>query len=293
MTVEIKKSNRTVFSKMGSNHYWFDPSTLEAYPVYPDGSLFHADENLLSLDEIYVIRTKAKHHSSKRMAKLVSALSSDARVDKDAVRKITDFITHNNSKMDPNALCDSVHSPERYSNYLGVYFLGCESSIWVKRRGYLGHIGPRTMVEVSNAVHRTLSQSTKFPSSHMGFTPNLTASDILVYLHELGHSIHYKSGCMGDFKGACEFLLDTAATLRDEWMLGLPECASDSYYVEGFAEFFVAYAAAGNKLKEIYPAVFAFIDKTLDWANRKSCAKYPQYRKYRSSIGRNSVCHKT
>jgi len=289
MTVKFKKSNRTVFSRMGSNHYWFDPSTLEAYPVYPDGSLFHADGNLLSLDEIYVIRTKAKHHSSKRMAKLVSALSSDDRVDKDAVRKITDFITHNNSKMDPNALCDYVHSPERYSNYLGVYFLGCESSIWVKRRGYLGYIRPRTMVEVSNAVRRALSQSTKFPSCHMWFTHNLTASDILIYLHELGHSIHYKSGRMS----SCEFPFDTAATLRDEWMLGLPDCASDSPYVEGFAEFFVAYAAAGNKLKEIYPAVFTFVDETLDWANRKSCAKYPRYREYRSSIGRNSICHKT
>ena len=49
-------------------------------------------------------------------------------------------------------------------------------------------------------------------------------------------------------------------------MLGLPEYASNNHYVEGFAEFFVAYAAAGNKLKEIYPAVFAFIDEIVDLA---------------------------
>ena len=292
--MKIKKSNRTVFSKMGSNHYWFDPSTLEAYPVHSDGSLFHADDDtLLSLDELYVIRTKAKHHSSKRMAKLVSALSSDARVDKDAVRKITNFITQNNSKMDPNALCDSVHSPEGSSNCLGQYVHGCESSIWVKRRGYLGHINPCIMVEVSNAVHRILLQSTKFQGHHIWFTHNLTASDILVYLHELGHSIHYKSGRMRDFKGSRNFLLDTIDTLRDEWMLGLPDYASDIYYEEGFAEFFVAYAAAGNKLKEIYPAVFTFVDETVNLANRNFCARYPRYRKYRSSIGRNSICHKT
>jgi|688.fasta_scaffold30854_6 oligoendopeptidase F len=49
------------------------------------------------------------------------------------------------------------------------------------------------MVEVTNAVHRTMSMADKSKSYMMGLTYNLTARDILVYLHELGHSVHTRS----------------------------------------------------------------------------------------------------
>lgn len=210
---------------------------------------------------------RAKYYSAEKLAKLVHALAFDSRIDPYVINKVTSYITKFNYDMNPSALRKYFRGLAKGNPFaIGMYAKKPNppkalrprliDGIWVNRLGHLNDIPFGTMVEVANATHRTMSTTDKSKSYNMGITYNLTARDILVYLHELGHSVHTRSRYDE---------IDACMRLEGCWDGGLTEYGRKNFR-EGFAEYFVAYVAAGYELWDQFPSVFAFIDRAMDLA---------------------------
>jgi hypothetical protein len=278
---KIKKSSRSAISRSGFKYCEVEPSGAYHAASPSKGKLLRENgflltevkSNTLHEHEARTTQTEAKYHSAKNMAKLIHALTSTSGADPTVVEKVASYTTKFNYDMGAFVLGKFYRNSTWVTpKFKGQYMYKLDPSrgrlrkrlpivdgIWVSRSGYLGDIPSGTMLEVSNAAHRTLLMVDKSKSYSMGITYNLTARDILVYLHELGHSAHTRSKYAGVENSS-------ASIPESEWESGLTEYGKTNFE-EGFAEFFVAYVAAGKELKRQFPSIFAFIDKAMDLAH--------------------------
>jgi len=252
------------------------------------------DQKSFAAAHAYQISTAAQSHSSSEMAGLVRTLIADDRVDHQAINKVSRYITRHSVGMDARALerltararrnigrqrisfSDTLIN-ERSLNITGCYFDGYDQEIWIRRQGFRGKINPKVMKEVANSTQRTMDaierqhQIDKLPTSvisakelervwertqNMSNSPNLTAKDVTTFIHELGHSVHHKTG-----------YAKPPTQISAEWSRGMTEYGR-THDDEAFAEYFVAYVTAGKRLKRDYPGVHAFIDNVMNIAAR-------------------------
>jgi hypothetical protein len=271
-TTKVKKLSKASMLRSGFRYCAIEPTGGYCIPFSYGGELLaYGDEGDLRL--LGDVRgrieklARAKFYSAENLAKLVHALSFDGRVDPHVINKVTSYITKFNYDMNPSALGKYFRAKAKNNPYaVGMYVEKPKppkalrprliDGIWVNRSGHLGDIPLGTMVEVANAAHRTISMADKSKSFNMGITYNLTAKNILVYLHELGHSVHTRSECDE---------IDACVRRHGCWDKGLTRYGQKTFY-EGFAEYFVAYVAAGYELWDQFPSIFSFIDRAMDLA---------------------------
>lgn len=256
-------------------------------------------------------------HTASMMGDLVLELGKDNRTNSSAIAKINSYIRKNNVEMHPKALefirLRSSDSTLRNSkglkvdtneinedilslNVSGLYINGYDNHIFVRRMGFPGKINKGVTTEVANATQRSLdaierlnyAAAYKTPIrpddeeavASMGYTNNYTARDVLTYLHELGHSIHSKTRYAPPSFYAKDY------KLKYQWDMNVTEYGSTNM-AEGFAEYFVAYATAGKRLKAELPEIYDFIDSVVDKAVKaKPIVHPPLPRHVRGSMSR-------
>jgi hypothetical protein len=254
------------------------------------------------------IRDTARNYSPKEMADQIRKAGANKLTEPEAVELCASWVEKHKIGLDPKALekvKNDVH-PDDWEELVtrpinsGGYFDGHGKEIWIRRRGHLDRWDGRAVDSAIDGIHFNLDKIKEFQglSSQERFGKegvympamsvfgagmrNRSGQDLVSFLHEVGHSVHYAANRFSTKPftsmafGKPRLINPKASDFQKQIKKVLSNYGTQDLsgeMAEAFAESSVLYVLANKRLLQDAPLVHAWVEYTYHQAHTKADKK--------------------